>query len=628
MSKTFVVSIGNIDNLSSLNKISINHIIELRVDLLNLSAKKVNSIIEQNKHTFIITNRKNTNNQQDERLNFFKSIKLSQKVLFDFDIDTDLELIDNFKPVLNKSYIISYHNYDSTPSYKYLKDKVDNISKFKSKYIKIACLISNIDDINNLNNLQNNKGIIALAMGQNSEFQRLKILEHNAPFSYVSFGSDTTANGQVNLEVAETILNFNSTLLQKYAVFGSPIIHSLSPQLFSQLNLLNYHYTRIYSDNISDLLNFQNTFDLSGFNITSPLKKKTFDEYISTNSTTNQLQNCNTVKIENTIGNSTNTDYLAIIDILNSIDKKQNILILGAGASAESAILASRYFNADITVINRTLNSGKSVAEKNNIKYNSFKNIQDSINNCDVILSTIPASKVIIGDIKLDNQIIIDAVYRGSYWKELAIKFKCKYISGLLWLKYQAEYAFEYLLNKKIILDIPKNKKYTNIVLIGFMGAGKSKFGRSLGEMLDIKHYDLDQVIEQNNKLTINQIFEEYGEEYFREQEQENLQELIFKKYSIISLGGGTCDNILNKLLLTNSYVIYLYTDFETSIHRIASSGTRPQLNKSKKELIKIYEERINKYFYYSDLIIENKSFDKTINILANEIKTSEILKH
>ena len=100
------------------------------------------------------------------------------------------------------------------------------------------------------------------------------------------------------------------------------------------------------------------------------------------------------------------------------------------------------------------------------------------------------------------------------------------------------------------------------IVLIGYMGSGKSSIGRRLSEKLDSKLIDLDDFIIDKEKSSVKEIFESKGEAYFRKKETEYLQELLkLEKNVILSLGGGTpCfnDNMQHILAAKNTTSIYL----------------------------------------------------------------------
>lgn len=80
----------------------------------------------------------------------------------------------------------------------------------------------------------------------------------------------------------------------------------------------------------------------------------------------------------------------------------------------------------------------------------------------------------------------------------------------------------------------------TNIVLIGFMGTGKSTIARHLGVMFAMDVIEMDQVIAQREGMSIPDIFEIHGEQYFRDAETDLLIEMQSKKNVVISCGGGT----------------------------------------------------------------------------------------
>ncbi|MGI9533760.1 MAG: shikimate kinase [Thermodesulfobacteriota bacterium] len=123
--------------------------------------------------------------------------------------------------------------------------------------------------------------------------------------------------------------------------------------------------------------------------------------------------------------------------------------------------------------------------------------------------------------------------------------------------------------------------KYNKIYLLGFMGSGKSKAGALLAEKLDYHFIDLDLYIENKYKKSINQVFNESGEKYFRVIESESLAEVsnLFNNY-VVSTGGGVILSESNRELMKNSgTTIYLKADLETIWGRIKSDKSRPLLN-------------------------------------------------
>lgn len=100
--------------------------------------------------------------------------------------------------------------------------------------------------------------------------------------------------------------------------------------------------------------------------------------------------------------------------------------------------------------------------------------------------------------------------------------------------------------------------KYDKIFLVGFMGCGKSTFGRKLAQKLNWDFIDMDDYIEEVYAKSISDIFKEEGEVRFREIESETIEALSCKKKTIISTGGGTpCFN--NNADRLNEYGLSVY---------------------------------------------------------------------
>jgi len=153
-----------------------------------------------------------------------------------------------------------------------------------------------------------------------------------------------------------------------------------------------------------------------------------------------------------------------------------------------------------------------------------------------------------------------------------------------------------------------KELKKNNIAFIGHMGSGKSIVGRMLARNTNFQHIDSDSEITRFAGKSINQIFKENGEEYFRDIETMILLKLIDKKNVILSLGGGS---ILNKLvrekLKNNSITVFLNVDLVELERRLKKSTNRPLL-KDVDIRVKIKNLDISrrKYYLLSDIIIKN----------------------
>lgn len=152
-----------------------------------------------------------------------------------------------------------------------------------------------------------------------------------------------------------------------------------------------------------------------------------------------------------------------------------------------------------------------------------------------------------------------------------------------------------------------------NICLIGLMGSGKSIIGKELSNIYDTNFFDSDLEIEKKENLSINLIFKNYGENYFRKVEEEICLSLLNKSNTIISLGGGSIiNNKIRKSIENSSYSIYLKVDINILMKRLNNSNRRPllQTTDKKNKLENLYKVR-KKFYNNADLIIENNKNKK-----------------
>ena len=119
-----------------------------------------------------------------------------------------------------------------------------------------------------------------------------------------------------------------------------------------------------------------------------------------------------------------------------------------------------------------------------------------------------------------------------------------------------------------------------NIVLIGFMGSGKTTFGRWVSRRHNRKFYDTDEYIEKKQNTTISEIFAMKGEEAFRDMETETVKELSDTLDNcVISVGGGLVLREVNRELLRKlGTVVYLKASEEELCKRLSKDTKRPLL--------------------------------------------------
>ena len=161
------------------------------------------------------------------------------------------------------------------------------------------------------------------------------------------------------------------------------------------------------------------------------------------------------------------------------------------------------------------------------------------------------------------------------------------------------------------------------------MGVGKSTIGKSLDEKLSFNFKDIDKLIERKEGCSINQIFKNKSENYFRKLENTISIKKLKKKDSVISLGGGAfLNNSIRRTVKKSCVSFWLDIEINELVKRLRRSKKRPLLyNKNLRETInKIYLERKNTYneadfrikcnFLKSELIVEKilKIYEKSTN--------------
>ena len=137
-----------------------------------------------------------------------------------------------------------------------------------------------------------------------------------------------------------------------------------------------------------------------------------------------------------------------------------------------------------------------------------------------------------------------------------------------------------------------------DIVLLGMMGSGKSTIGYRLSKYLKLKFVDIDYVIEKETGLTVNNIFQRKGEDYFRNLEEKITLKMLKNSKKIIALGGGGFLNKnIRKEIINNHFSVWLDWKHSTIIKRILKSKKRPiALNSTETDLKKLITERSNIY--------------------------------
>ena len=132
------------------------------------------------------------------------------------------------------------------------------------------------------------------------------------------------------------------------------------------------------------------------------------------------------------------------------------------------------------------------------------------------------------------------------------------------------------------------------IVLVGFMGAGKSTVGPLLAAALGLPFADLDQVIEEQQGRSVRDIFAAGGEAAFRAVEREALASFLAGPDAVLALGGGAVQDPASQRLLRPVSVVYLEVGYDEALRRVGGDAGRPMLARA--DLADVYRRRLAGY--------------------------------
>lgn len=395
----------------------------------------------------------------------------------------------------------------------------------------------------------------------------------------------------------------------KHYLIGYPLGYSYSPQIHKLFNLEIDYSTKKLNEEEFDL--FMKEKDFSGLNITIPYKEKVIKYLDEIDELSKSIGAVNTVVNRNGKLIGYNTDFYGVLKTfeMHDIDIKDKVvMILGSGGTYKTCKHVCSYLQAKkIIGVSRTKKEG-------------FITYEEAINeDIDILINTTPVGtypdfdKLIINIDSFKNlKCILDMIY-NPFKTELLVqgeyrKIKC--INGLAPLVYQAGKAQEIFFDKEMnfhsyyYVYYLMEKALSSIALIGMPGAGKSKIGKALAKKLNYEFIDTDKEIEKMEQMTVSEIFKKYGEEYFREKEEELIKKIAFKRNVVISTGGGMIENpLIMKYLKHNCHVIYLKRDSDEKLF----DGRRPKL-KNKKDYLLLKERREPLYTKYANICIYNNS--------------------
>lgn len=409
-----------------------------------------------------------------------------------------------------------------------------------------------------------------------------------------------------------------NTSTKTCGLIGYPIGHSVSPLIHNSLAEIygqNLVYVPLQTQpgKLSAAIAGADAFDFLGMNVTIPYKQEVIPLLKEIDPLARQIGAVNTlVRIPGGY-KGYNTDMPGLYRAMCSDNIKveeEEVILLGAGGVARAvAFLLHEKKAKHIYLLNRSFEKAKNIADELNLLEKGIVTpllLSDFAAIPDGKYLTIQATNVgmypqtehaVIEDpafyskVKIAYDIIFNPLH--TTFMKMAEKAGAKAYNGLKMLLYQGIIAYEYWNQIQVreedaswiyqrMRETLRPIKKDNLILIGFMGSGKTTIGRELAFRTGREFCDTDQEIEKTEGRSILEMFEQDGETYFREKETEILKKMVRDSSfsgKVISVGGGTPLKEENRTLLRQlGQVIYLQVSPETVYARLRGDKSRPLL--------------------------------------------------
>lgn len=384
------------------------------------------------------------------------------------------------------------------------------------------------------------------------------------------------------------------------AVLGSPIEHSLSPVLheagYRALGLADWSYTKFRLE-AAELPGFVAGLadDWRGLSLTMPLKEVCLAVADSVSDLAGRAKAGNTLVRHGEGWRADNTDVPGLVAALTGVWQDwPEISVLGAGATARSALLAAETLGVRVarvharrsTQIAELLAWAQSAQLALRIEPAQLAGWPQSA--APAVLSTLPAGVEVELPGAERGGLLFDAVYADwpTPLATAAAEAGMTVVGGLDLLVYQAAAQFEQFTGQPAPVAAMFTAGLTalgraqtgSVVLVGFMGAGKTTTGRALAAALGRRFVDTDQVIEQRLGQSIPEIFEARGEAGFRELEASVIAEHLAAAPVVLSVGGGAPMQSAVRDQLQDHHVVLLEVSLAEALRRVGGDPVRPML--------------------------------------------------
>ncbi len=430
-------------------------------------------------------------------------------------------------------------------------------------------------------------------------------------------------------------------------LIGNPVEHTMSPVVhngISEAMNINSVYVpfKVEENGIGDAIRGAYELNVLGMNVTVPHKNIVMEHLVELDAAAKVIGAVNTlVRDESKSGyKGYNTDMLGLRRQIHEdgiVLKDETVVILGAGGAAKAVVYMCLLEGAKkVYLLNRTVEKAKQIAESMDAckvipmalaDYNQITEQEIIVFQATSIGLAPNVDDVVLTDSLFYKKVKVgvDLIYNpaNTRFMQLVTEAGGKAYNALKMLLYQAVIAYELWHNIDIPQDIIedvyvelKRKVYAkdNVVLIGYMGSGKTTFGKAFAKQENMEFLDADEYIVKRAGKSIPEIFAEDGEEAFRSLETEVLVEFRDKLFNtVLATGGGMPLRKENARLLKEiGRVGYLTATSKEIYDRVKGDTNRPLLQGENpyEKICEMMKQRKPLYERACDVVIDTNSND------------------
>ncbi len=388
-----------------------NPFVELRLDTLNKPQAvmaKLKPFLAMHRHVTVIATCRRTEGGGDFVGEVFEQAEILEAAAKAGCqlIDLELESAEAMRPAdwnhlraSGAALLLSFHDFTRTPN---LEKTFERMQRFEPEFYKIVStartLSDNIAVLDLLGRHADTYNLVAMAMGLPGVPSRLLGGRAGSAFTFAAAATGAeTAPGQLSFDTLANLYRFDSLdpATRIYGVAGHPLAHSLSPLMLNtafRRERINAIFLPLESGKLADVMALVERVPLAGLAVTMPLKQEILPVLARVDELSTAIGACNTV-VRGQDGRlfGFNTDADAVIGPLErrlSL-KGAKVLVLGAGGAARAAVFGLKEKGADISILNRTVDTAKALASEAKVRV--AKREQLAKTDYDVILNATPA---------------------------------------------------------------------------------------------------------------------------------------------------------------------------------------------------------------------------------------------